>query len=64
MKLNTIFPSVTNKGNLTTTFTSIIPFLVFVSKSVVTNPNNEPGGAAVYTLHITPLIAIGLVWRA
>jgi len=46
------------KGTLETDFYSIIPLLIFVSKSHI-----MPGEACVWSLHITPFIAIGLVGR-
>ena len=47
------------QGTLETDFYSIIPFLLFVSKSSI-----QPGNARVWSLHITPFVAIGLVGRA
>jgi len=46
------------QGTLETDFYSIIPFLLFVSKSYI-----MPGEACVWSLHITPFIAIGIVGR-
>jgi len=43
------------KCNLETTFIWI-PLVLGVSRSVIT-----PGGAAVWSLHITPFIAIGII---
>jgi len=45
----------TCKGNLETTFIGF-PLILAVSRSVIT-----PGPAAVWSLHITPFIAIGIV---
>ena len=47
------------KGELETTFYPIIPFLIAISKSTI-----MPGKAGVWSLHITPFIAIGLVGRS
>ncbi len=55
------------KGTLQTTFIQIIPFLLFVSKSRITNgkvvdfADSEPATGQVYSLHITPFFTIGLV---
>lgn len=55
------------KGTLQTTFIQIIPFLVFVSKSRITNgkavdfADSEPTTGQVYSLHITPFFCFGIV---
>ena len=48
----------THKGTLETTFYSVIPILLYFSKSTI-----MPGDAHVWSLHVTPFIAIGLVTR-
>ncbi len=37
----------------------IVPFILYVSKSKIKKPEKKTGGM-VYTVHITPWIAIGL----
>jgi len=52
-----------NKGLLKTKFTGV-PLLLFVSKSEIYSEkpaHNEKPGGIVYTLHITPFIAVGFV---
>ena len=55
------------KGTLQTTFIHIIPYLIFVSKSRITNgtnvdlADNYPTTGEVYALHITPFIEISFV---
>ncbi len=48
----------THKGELETTFLVLFPFLIYVSKSRI-----MPGRACVWSLHLTPFIAIGLIGR-
>ena len=55
------------KGTLQTTFFTIIPLLLMISKSRITNgknvdnADNEKRSGAVYSLHLTPFLCIGLV---
>jgi hypothetical protein len=55
------------EGTLQTTFYTLIPFLLYYSKSRITNgkdvnkASEEKQTGAVYSLHITPFISIGLV---
>jgi hypothetical protein len=55
------------KGTLQTTFIKIIPFILYVSKSRITNgrvvdfADTEPTTGQVYSLHITPFLTFGLV---
>jgi hypothetical protein len=57
----------TAKGTLETKFIQIIPFIIFISSSRITNGKNVddaklyPTKGRVYSLHITPFICIGLV---
>ncbi len=39
----------------------IVPFILYVSKSKIKKPEKKTGGM-VYTVHITPWIAIGLAF--
>lgn len=47
------------KGNFDITFFGI-PFLLFVSKSVLMPENKRQTAAIVYSLHITPCFAVGV----
>ncbi len=55
------------EGTLQTTFYHIIPFLIFISSSRITNGKNvetadkEIATGKVLSLHITPFISIGIV---
>ena len=55
------------EGTLQTTFTQIIPYLLYYSSSRITNgnivneANKEQASGKVFSLHITPFISIGLV---
>jgi len=54
-------------GTLQTTFTHIIPFIIMVSESRITNAQNvskadiSPTKGRTYALHITPFFSFGLV---
>ncbi len=47
-------------GELKTSVFAIIPVLLYLSKSEITNPG---GGGVVYALHITPFISLGVNWK-
>jgi hypothetical protein len=55
------------KGTLETTFIHIIPYMIFISKSRITNgkivdfAESEPTTGQVYSLHITPFFSFGFV---
>jgi len=49
-------------GNINMKVFIIIPILLYVSKSNIKAPSQK-GGANLYTLHITPFLAIGVVGR-
>lgn len=55
------------EGTIQTTFRTIIPFLLFISKTRITNgkdvtkASEEKRSGAVYSIHITPFLSIGLV---
>jgi len=51
----------TFKGNLQTNIFQIIPLLLFVSVSTISNKKPD---AKVYAIHITPWFEIGFNWRA
>ncbi len=51
----------THKGELETDILSIIPFLIYVSRSNISHPGKK-GGGLVYALHITPFFTIGVNW--
>lgn len=54
-------------GTLQTTFYQIIPLILFISKSRITNgkdvelASRYKQSGAVYSLHITPFFSIGIV---
>ena len=56
-----IFYNWTHTGDLEVKVQTIIPFLLYVSRSLISKPNRNRGGV-VYALHITPFFTIGLNW--
>jgi len=48
-----------HNGKLQTVVISIIPFLIYLSKSKISHPGKKSGGL-VYALHITPWFTIGV----
>lgn len=56
-----------NSGTLQTKWFTIIPILLYISISRITNgknvynADNEKRSGAIYSLHITPFLSIGLV---
>ncbi len=46
------------RGDITVTTYHVIPFLVYFSKSILVG-NKGKGG--VYTLHLTPFFAVGII---
>jgi len=38
----------------------LIPFLLYVSRSVISNPKRKTRAGHLYSLHVTPFLAIGL----
>jgi hypothetical protein len=55
------------KGTIETEIIQIIPFLLYISKSRITNGRNvdnaesEKTTGKVYSLHITPFFSMGIV---
>jgi len=49
----------THKGELVTDVISIIPFLIYISRSRISHPGKR-GGGIVFALHITPFFTIGV----
>ncbi len=50
------------KGNLETTFVCLIPYLLNISKSVISNHRTDGRDGIVYGIHITPFFGISIHW--
>ena len=50
-----------NNGNATTDIMIIIPFLLYISRTIITADNSS--ALALYALHITPWTSLGLNLR-
>ncbi len=62
MKFIELWSKITNVGGIKMDVWTIIPILLYVSKSRIGAPNKTTG-ATLYTLHITPWFAISVVNR-
>jgi len=51
------------RGALEIKFISIIPFLIFLSYSRISNISKSGRGGRVIGLHLTPFFTIGFNWR-
>ncbi len=51
-----------HEGEIKMDILVIIPFILYISKSRIKKPEKKSGGV-VWSLHITPWLAIGIVGR-
>ncbi len=57
------FHNWTHEGDLKTKVFSVIPFVLYFSKSTIESKTGK-SGANVYAIHITPWVELGFNWRA
>ena len=52
----------THTGKLTTKVLVIIPFILYLSRSIIESDKRKTRNGIVYGLHITPFITVGINW--
>ena len=52
-----------HSGKIDTTVIGVIPFLLYFSKSTIKNNNSLKAEGFIYTMHVTPFIALGFTCR-